>query len=287
MSWMVEVAAFFSRILPDKIKEKIYQNKPLAGAIRESLNASVAEGFQQVEVAAGILTGMPLLLDLKGEKDYWLGTYEMPLQAALKELVKAGMVCYDVGANIGYVSLMLARLSGETGKVVAFEALPDNVKRWVANVDLNGLMDRTELYPLAVTQWGTPARFLVHASAGMGKLEGSPGRADSTMYKKTIEVPSISLDQFIYQQGNVKPDLVKMDIEGGEVFALPGMERTLKEHHPILLLELHGPEASRFTWEFLKGLGYQISWMKPDFPPVESLDQLEWKSYLVARHGEA
>lgn len=283
MSWMVEVAAFFSRILPEKVKAMIYGNKPLAGAIRGSLNASVPEGIQQVQVAAGILAGMPLMLDMKREKDYWLGTYEMDLQTALKELVKPGMVTYDVGANIGYVSLIMARLTGETGKVVAFEALPENVKRWVTNVELNGLMDHTEIFSLAVTQWGTPARFLVHASGGMGKVEGSPGRTDVSMYKETIEVASVSLDQFVYRQGNAAPDLVKMDIEGGEVFALPGMEKIIKEKHPILLLELHGPEATQFAWTYLKDLGYQLCWMKSGFPPVESLEKLGWKAYLVAK----
>jgi len=77
-----------------------------------------------VQVAAGGLQGLRLSLDMQTEKDYWLGTYEPELQAAVADLVKPGMQVYDVGANIGYVSLLLARRVGAAGHVYAFEALP-------------------------------------------------------------------------------------------------------------------------------------------------------------------
>ncbi len=231
-------------------------------------------------VAAGLLEGYSLNLDMHTEKDYWLGTYELELQDALRDLVKPGMTAYDVGANIGYISLMLAHLAGENGHVFAFEALPSNIQRWRENVNLNDMAGRMQLFCGAVADSNAPLRFLVHASGGMGKVSGSAGRESA--YQDEIEVPGLSLDEFVFGQGNPPPQIIKMDIEGGEVLALPGMRRLLKEARPSLVLELHGKESIRVSWEILRELGYQICRMRPSFPPVTSPGELDWKAYLVA-----
>jgi FkbM family methyltransferase len=279
--FFLNLAALAAKLLPAPFKQAIYKIKPLARLIRGGLNRAAPTGLSQVKIAAGDLAGYTLLLDMQTEKDYWLGTYEPDLQAALHELVQPGAVIYDVGANIGYVSLLLAKAAGETGKVYAFEALPDNAERWRKNVELNGLSARMNLYAGAVTRAAGPVRFLVHASGGMGKAVGSAGRADQ--YQTEIEVPGISLDEFVYGQGNPPPQVVKMDIEGGEVMALPGMHRVLAEARPLMLMELHGPESARTAWETLTAAGYEIHWMRHGFPVVPSLEAMGWKAYIVAR----
>ena len=90
----------------------------------------------------------------------------------------------------------------------------------------------------------------------------------------------------IYRDGNPPPDVIKMDIEGGEVLALKGMKRLLSETHPLILLELHGPEAARISWKILTAAGYQIYHMRRGYPPVSTFDDLDWKAYLVARFQE-
>jgi FkbM family methyltransferase len=280
MGWLLSLAAFFARLLPDPLKRLLYRLPPLARFLRRALNRAAPGGMSQVVVAAGMLKGYSLLLDMQTEKDYWLGTYELELQSALRQLVKPGMVAYDVGANIGYISLMLAGLSGESGRVFAFEALPSNQERWRSNVDLNGLAGRMQLFAGAVTDKNAPVRFLVHASGGMGKAAGSAGREES--YQAEIEVPGLSLDEFVFARGNPAPQVIKLDIEGGEVLALPGMRRLLAEKHPILLLELHGQESCRVSWQILTGLNYKLCWMKAGFPQVPALEDLDWKAYLVA-----
>jgi FkbM family methyltransferase len=230
--FLLNIAAFAARILPTSIKQAIYKNKPLAGFIRDRLNRAAPSGLTMVKVAAGDLTGYTILLDMQIDKDYWLGTYEPELQAALRELIQPGAVIYDVGANIGYVSLLLAKAAGANGHVYAFEALPGNAEQWLKNVALNGMEARLSLYAGAVTNCAGPVRFLVHASGGMGKAAGSAGRADQ--YQSEISVPGISLDEFVYSQGNQLPQVVKMDIEGGEVLALPGMRRVLAEARPLI-----------------------------------------------------
>ena len=276
----MSLAAFFARLLPVPIKRWVYKSPRLSKFVRRELNRVAPVGIRPVVVAAGELKGHSLLLDLQSEKDYWLGMYEVDLQKSLHELVKPGMVTYDVGANIGFISLILACLVGKDGKVFAFEALPSNIERWHSNVKLNNLTDRMQLFSGAVSDQSAPVRFLVHASGGMGKAIGSAGRDNS--YMDEIEVPGICLDDFVFSMGNLPPQLIKMDIEGGEVLALPGMQRLLKEHQPILLMELHGYESSQAAWKTLTELEYRMCWMKPGFPPVAALEALDWKAYLVA-----
>jgi FkbM family methyltransferase len=245
------------------------------------LNRAAPAGITQVTIAGGDLAGYSILLDMQIDKDYWLGTYEPQLQAALREVVPVGATVYDVGANIGYVSLLLAKAAGEKGMVFAFEALPENAARWHRNVELNRMQDRLRLFEGAVTGAVGKVRFLVHASGGMGKAAGSGGRDDS--YQSEISVPGISLDEFVYGQGNPPPQVVKMDIEGGEVLALPGMQRVLAEARPLMLMELHGPESSRTAWASLTAAGYQIYWMRRGYPAIPSLEAMGWKAYIVAR----
>lgn len=276
----LSLAAFFARLLPAALKRQLYRVPFLAKFLRRTLNRAAPQGMSKVVVAAGLLKGYSLYLDMQTEKDYWLGTYELELQDALRELVKPGMTAYDVGANIGYISLMLADLTGADGQVFAFEALPSNTQRWQENVNLNGMSGRMHLFCGAVADNNAKVRFLVHASGGMGKAVGSAGRENA--YQDEIEVPGVSLDEFVFGQGNPPPGIIKMDIEGGEVLALPGMRRLLQETRPGLVMELHGEESIRVSWEILGGLGYRICWMKPGFPQVGSPAELDWKAYLVA-----
>lgn len=280
----LNVAALAAKILPASFKQAIYNFKPLARLIRRGLNRAAPSGLTEVQIAAGDLAGFTLLLDMQTEKDYWLGTYEPDLQSALRELIAPGWVIYDVGANIGYVSLLLAKAAGEGGRVFAFEALPANVERLRRNVELNGMNARVAVVAGAVTQTTGPVRFFIHESGGMGKAEGSAGREDR--YQSEVIVEGLSLDEFVFERGNPPPQAVKMDIEGGEVLALPGMCRLLARARPLMLMELHGPESARAAWETLTAAGYQICWMRRGFPVVPSLEAMGWKAYIVARPSE-
>lgn len=275
------MAAWTARWLPMPVKRALYRVPPLANWIRRSLNRHAPVGLSQIEVAAGGLAGWRLWLDLQSEKDYWLGTYEVELQAALADLVQPGMVAYDVGANIGYVSLLLRRGVGAAGKVYAFEALPANLERLRANLALNDLGQNVVVVPAAVVDRVRPVRFLVGPSGGMGKADGSAGRND-VAYAEAIEVEGLSLDAFVFERGNPPPQVIKVDIEGGEVLALPGMARLLDEIRPLLMLELHGPEAAQSAWEALAGRGYRLCRMAPGYPPVATQAALDWKAYLLA-----
>jgi FkbM family methyltransferase len=279
--FMLRIAAFAAQILPDKWKTTIYRSPYIARVIRNGLNMAAPEGKIPTQVASGNLKGMHLELDLQTEKDYWLGTYESVLQSAIHDLVKPGSIAYDVGANIGYISLLLARAVGEKGKVFAFEALPENQIRLYKNIAHNKMNMRISVVRAAVIDTCRPVRFMIGPSNGMGKAEGSAGRQEFE-YPQSIMVTGTSLDTFVYVAGRPAPQVVKMDIEGGEVLALPGMRRILHEARPIMLLELHGEESARVAWDILTAENYRFYIMAPGYPPISQVEELEWKSYLIA-----
>jgi FkbM family methyltransferase len=279
-NWAQSLAAWSARNLPQPIIERLYRLKPLASVIRGVLNRTTPSGYSVVPIAAGKLEGQQMLLDLQFEKDYWLGTYEPHLQTAIFDLAKTGTTAYDIGANIGYISLMFAQAVGEAGKVYAFEALPENLDRLAQNLALNHLEERVEIVPGAVVDANKSVRFIVGHSGSTGKAQGSAGR--DLQEDQIIEVNGLSLDKFIYHDGNPAPAIIKMDIEGGEVQALPGMHRLLLEHGPAMMLELHGPESARAVWDILSECGYRIASMDPGYPQIRSLENLNWKAYVIA-----
>lgn len=282
-NWFLRLAAGAARLLPEPLKQGLYRLGPVTQGIRKALNQAAPAGLVVVKIAGGELSGFSMELDLQQEKDYWLGTYEPELQAAVRDWVRPGWTAYDLGANIGFVSLLLGRQVGGEGHVLAVEALPDNVSRLTRNVALNELSDVIEVLPAAVADLDGPVAFLVGPSGGMGKADGSAGR--ELVYEQRITVPGISLDQQVYQHGRIAPQVIKIDIEGGEVLALPGMLRLLKEKKPILFIELHGEQAAHQVWKTLAGSGYSVHRMSKGYPVVNHLQDLDWKAYIVALPG--
>jgi len=277
---LLSLAAAAARWLPASVRKALYRLGPVSSGLRSALNRAAPTGLTEIEVAGGLLAGSRLWLDLKTEKDYWLGNYETELQEAIREFVAPGMVAYDIGANIGYISLMLAKNVGASGKVYAFEPLPDNQQRLGKNVAMNNVTN-VEIISKGVADKSGTIEFLIHASGDMGKLKGSNGR--DAQYEKAIDVECVALDDFVFKQGNLKPALVKIDIEGGERLALHGMRHVIEELKPVLIIELHGEVAAKTCWEILTKAGYRISKLIRGYPEVAAVSNLDWKSYILAR----
>lgn len=278
---LLSFASYMAQILPQSVIRSLYRNPTLSNLIRDSLNRAAPEGLSEVTVAAGGAEGILMRLDLQTEKDYWLGTYEAELQAATKNLVDPGDIVYDIGANIGFMTLLFAKRTGPNGHVYAFEALPTNIDRLIHNVKINDFQDRITVIQAAVLDHSGESELLIGPSTGMGKVIGSAGRS-SVEYQESIRVEGLSIDDFVGNSGIPLPNIIKIDIEGGEVLALPGMINLLREQQPVLVIELHGPEAAQITWELLTQEHYKICKMAPDYPQINQVQELDWKSYLVA-----
>ena len=277
---LLKIASWAAGVLPVSLKKVFYRIPFVASFLRSSLNKAAPEGIHRVEIAGGVLAGRQMLLDLKSEKDYWLGTYEPELQAAAEHFIHSDMCVYDVGANIGYITLIAARLNSPNGRVFSFEALPANIERLKQNIILNQLDNRVSIQHAAVVDESQKVTFYMHQSGAMGKAAGSAGRDEK--YQQSMQVDGVALDDFIYKEKQPKPDLVKVDIEGGEGMAMAGMRRILKEIRPLFLIELHGQQAARLVWEHLTANGYSLHRMRLGYERILSLQDLDWKAYVVA-----
>jgi len=275
-SILLEAAALVAKVLPARMRRGLYRLGPISRGVRGLLNAAAPHGLIEVEIAAGPLAGARLQLDLQTEKDLWLGTYEPELLRAIQDFTEPGTLVFDIGANLGYVSLAIARVVGPTGQVIAFEPLPANFSRLRVNLGLNPEGERIRPVEAAVGARSTRSRFLKHASGGMGKLEGSSGRRFE--YAESMEVQVVCLDDWVYQAGEAAPALVKIDIEGGEVQALEGMAHLLRDARPHVLVELHGPEAAGGAQQRLLAAQYRLHTMRAGYPEWRPGP---WKDYVV------
>jgi FkbM family methyltransferase len=169
--------------------------------------------------------------------------YEPAVTAALTRLATPGAVCADLGAHIGYFTLLMAKLSGEAGRVFSFEASPENARMVRRNVRLNRLGDRVTVEEAAV-MGRTSQAVPVFAGRAGGSLEWTTDQTFATRddpehadRAPALEIRGVSLDDY-FEPGS-RLDLVKMDIEGAEAHAVPGMSRLLRESRPTIVLEFH------------------------------------------------
>lgn len=278
---LLNVVSGIARMLPEWLRKSMYKLGPITGSIRRGMNRMVPDGTTNVAVSSGEMQGIRMLLNLKTEKDIWLGTYESPVQKEIKKIVQPGMTAYDIGANIGFITLLLSKSVGKSGRVIAFEALPDNYRRLIANINLNHFATNIEIVPKAVVDFERDVEFMIGPSGGTGKVSGSKGR-NNLEYGGVIQIPGISIDEYVYKYNNPVPDFIKIDIEGGEVMVIPGMKRVLELEKPLLMLELHGPDAAKVTLDELKAAGYHVLNLVSKDPVIEFQDDLDWKEYLLA-----
>lgn len=157
-----------------------------------------------------------------------MGAYEPETVRLFASLLRPGMTVLDVGAHIGYFTLLAARAVGANGRVVAFEPLPSNAQLLRRNVEANGFDERVTVVERAVADHA--GEMSLHDSgrdAGTATLYAAGGQV--------INVGTTSLDGWAAEQQWPSIDVIKMDIEGAEVAALAGM-RELKKRNPHLEL---------------------------------------------------
>ena len=104
-----------------------------------------------------------------------------------------------------------------------------------------------------------------------------PGRDEH----KEFVMSKIESDEFMDKELATEVLARIPDIEGGELFALPGMIRMLDEVRPLLFIEIHGSEAAKAGWDLLTAQKFQICRMEPNYPPIHTMKEEDWKSYWV------
>jgi len=165
--------------------------------------------------------------------------HEKSTTKLFKKIIKEGDVVVDVGANIGYFTLLAARLVGPKGKVFSFEPEPLNFRYLTKNIELNNY-SQVFAYQMAVSNKnGKTKLYLCDYDSGhhtINKYEGvkaySRGRPTR---KHSVEIETVVLDDFLKEKTN-HIDVVKIDVEGAELLVIKGMEEILKKNRNIKIL---------------------------------------------------
>jgi FkbM family methyltransferase len=165
------------------------------------------------------------------------GTYENDLCEIIEKYLKPGMTCADVGAHVGYMTLLMASRVGREGRVFAFEAYPSNAAYIVKNAATNGLSQCVIVENKAVSD-GKDSVVKLRFGRDRSTAEWNIAR---DRHHQGIPVQALSLDG--YFEGASRLDFIKMDIEGAEEFALTGMAHVLKVLRPVMCIEFHHEAA--------------------------------------------
>jgi FkbM family methyltransferase len=203
-------------------------------------------------------------MDIEG--CYWLGNCELKVQNLLNRACLPGSVFYDIGASLGFFSLAVANCGGwPKDMVFAFELEPGNCLRLKEMAIRNNLQDHLRLGESAV--WSCTSRDGVpfrrggsQATYGGVLADGvAPVLADGELRLTS----TVSLDDFLHQ-GNPAPDVLKIDVEGGECEVLRGGEKLFSRRKPTVICEVHRQEAATWIENWLAHKGYVAEWQVPE-----------------------
>jgi FkbM family methyltransferase len=163
--------------------------------------------------------------------------------------------------RLGYFSLLASALVGPTGQVHAFEPLADNLSLLWQHVRLNRLSN-VAVHPTAVSDSHGRSRFALGGNRSTGKLD----------CQGDLEVDVVTLDEFVFGAHNPPPNLIKIDVEGGEGRVLRGAQRLLRTHHPVIFLATHGKEVHQECCELLVSERYHLQGLTGE--PADRTDEL-------------
>ena len=210
-----------------------------------------------LRVPTGPLKGFHLELNLKWERQYLLGKIEQNIIEVVRELVKPNMTCYDIGAHVGYHTLILSQQVGSSGRVIAFEPSPSVFARLQGNIALNAsqIDGSVKLLPIAVGDKEGHRPFFKGGATTTGRLVRFP---QGTSEADIFQVECRTLDGLVFGQILPPPDFIKIDVEWAERLVLEGMRRVLEEFRPIVVCEIHDFKPGQDIHDALKELNYFI-----------------------------
>jgi FkbM family methyltransferase len=189
-----------------------------------------ASGFKMYVAANDVCISPHIILD---------GVWEASTEASLRRIVKPKMHVLEIGANVGYFTLLMAQLAGPSGSVYAFECDPELAQIAEDNVEINGFTDRVTIDRRAAGETAGSAQFRRarrHRGGGtlVADLQQIPQLRETEREMMTVEVTTV--DALLTQLGRTF-DFVKIDAEGAETWIINGGTKLFADRrHPLTVL---------------------------------------------------
>ncbi|MGI9628326.1 MAG: FkbM family methyltransferase [Longimicrobiales bacterium] len=177
----------------------------------------------------------------------YLGTYEDDQTPLFCRHVSKGDTVLDLGANVGYYTLLASRLVGPTGRVIACEPEPLNAAYLRRHVRKNRLTNATVLQTAIGAESGS-----VRFTRGLGRSRGHINAGGE------LSVPVDTLDRIVAAH-DVVPNVMKIDVEGAEFDLLEGGMATLRDYKPVIFLSTHGRDVHASCCSLLTEIGYRLT----------------------------
>lgn len=194
---------------------------------------------------------------------YFYGAFRPEVSKLLNRMLRPGHVAFDIGANIGMHTVVMANRVGPTGKVVSFEPDPHPYARLMQNLRLNGL-DFVDARPMALSAKTEKRKFFSHDDSIGNYANASLYAENVGRETAAIEVDAVTLDDFVAQNPAPRLDAIKLLAQGEEWNVLQGAKRTIERFRPKVLF-LYEPVFWRRQGiklmdgvGFFKGYGYTV-----------------------------
>jgi FkbM family methyltransferase len=163
------------------------------------------------------------------------GVWDPSLTSYIEKHLRPGDVFVDVGAHVGYFTLLASRRVGPTGAVLSIEPNPFALKQLAQNVERSQLQN-VLVEHTACGETRNVVQLYLHTESNSSKASLYPGDVTGDV---AVEVPCTTLDHLCQERSLQRVKLVKIDVEGAELFVLRGMKRIMREMRPVIVLELH------------------------------------------------
>jgi FkbM family methyltransferase len=178
---------------------------------------------------------------------------EQGIAQRFRDHIHPGDTVIDVGANVGIYTMLAAELVGPSGHVDAFEPDPQSMCYLLTNVSRSGLTERVTLWNLAASDRTTNTQLYLDLKTARTTSLHADAPSPDAQKREPLVVATAALDDLITKP----PQFVKIDVEGAELAVLAGAARLLRDHHPVLLLEVSKGNLPSAT-SLLVPLGYSL-----------------------------
>ena len=256
------------------------------GSLEFSRRGLLAQGDGPGEIVLAELEGFRIYCDVSDPavgRHIPGGGYEPEIAALFRHILRPGMGVIDIGANMGFFTMLSASLVGEAGHVLAVEPNARNAGLLECSRQANGF---AQVQVAQVAAGADTGLLALHSAHSTGTASAIPAGLNAMLTARTV--PSLALDCLVPPGRRI--DFIKVDVDGGEYTALLGCQQTIARDRPLIVSEfspgampgISGVDGETYL-RWLGGFGYEISVIEPDgaVTPMQN----RWADVLAAHRA--